>query len=68
MAYTFISGATGGIGREFCFLCAEKGDDLYLTGRSEEKLSALKKELSAVNPDIKISVFACDLTDKDKRA
>ncbi|MBP5686876.1 MAG: SDR family NAD(P)-dependent oxidoreductase, partial [Clostridia bacterium] len=45
MAYTFISGATGGIGRAFCFLCAKKGDDLYLTGRSEEKLAALKKEL-----------------------
>ena len=35
---TFISGATGGIGKAFTFECAKKGYDLFLTGRSEEKL------------------------------
>lgn len=67
MAYTFISGATGGIGKAFSYLCAEKGYDMYLTGRSEEKLAELKSELLGKNPDLKIRTFACDLTDEKER-
>lgn len=58
--YTFISGATGGIGRAFAQAAAKKGYPLFLTGRSVEKLSALASELSAASPEIKY--FACDLT------
>ena len=43
--FVFISGSTGGIGKAFCRLFAERGDKLFLTGRSEEKLAALKEEL-----------------------
>lgn len=68
MSYTFISGATGGIGKAFATLCARKNYDLFLTGRSEEKLAALKSELEAVNGGIKILVRACQLTDEADRA
>ena len=34
MSYTFISGATGGIGKAFVYECVAKGYDLFLTGRS----------------------------------
>ncbi len=67
MAYTFISGATGGIGKAFSVACAKKGYDLFLTGRSEEKLALLKDELLKVNCDIKIETCACDLTCQDSR-
>lgn len=66
MAFTFISGATGGIGKAFCYSCAKRGYDLFLTGRSFDKLLALKQQLeNQFKVDIKI--FACDLTNADSR-
>ena len=67
MAFTFISGATGGIGKAFAIASAKKGYDLFLTGRSKDKLAALKAQLSVVNPDIKIDSCACDLSDNESR-
>ncbi len=67
MAYTFISGATGGIGKAFARLCAEKGYDLFITGRSQEKLDALKKELLSLNRSIAVEAVACQLTDEQDR-
>lgn len=67
MAYTFITGATGGIGKAFCFLLANSNEDLFLTGRSKEKLDALKKDLLAVNDKIDIITYPCDLTDEFNR-
>ncbi len=66
MAFTFISGATGGIGKAFVFSCAEKGYDLFLTGRSNDKLSALKSEVLE-KFSVQIEYFACDLTSETER-
>ena len=66
MEYTFISGATGGIGKAFAIVLASRGKNLFLTGRSQEKLQALKDEL-LINNKIDIEVFACDLTDGTSR-
>ena len=63
--YTFISGATGGIGKAFCHKVGESGNNMFLTGRSEEKLSALKEELSKYGVDVKY--FACNLTVENDR-
>lgn len=66
MAYTFISGATGGVGRAFCLECAARGNDLFITGRSIGKISAIKNEiLSKYN--VKIEFFPCDLTKERDR-
>ncbi len=67
MSYTFISGATGGIGKSFSKICAQKGYDLFLTGRSKEKLENLIVELRIINPNIEILYFACDLSNEDER-
>ncbi len=40
-----ITGASSGIGREFARIHAEKGGDLVIVARSEDKLNSLKKEL-----------------------
>jgi uncharacterized protein len=40
-----ITGASGGIGKEFAIIHAEKKGDLILVGRSEGKLNALKEEV-----------------------
>ncbi len=68
MAYTFLSGATGGIGKAFAFAVASRGGDLFLTGRSEEKLFLLEKTIKEKFPERKILFFACDLTDEDSRS
>ena len=62
-----ITGATGGIGREFCKQCAARGENLYLTGRSEGKLSSLAEELSSLFPDIKIRYYPCMVNEAESR-
>ena len=66
MGYVLITGACGGLGKAFCYQIA-KTDDLFLTGRSIEKLTALKQELIAVRSTAKIEIFECDLTDFSQR-
>lgn len=66
MAYTFISGATGGIGKAFACECARNGYSLFLTGRSSEKLDELKDYLKE-RFNVEIITFACDLTSENSR-
>lgn len=40
-----VTGASGGIGLEFAYIHASKGDDLVLIARNNEKLEALKADL-----------------------
>ncbi|MBR5192457.1 MAG: SDR family NAD(P)-dependent oxidoreductase [Clostridia bacterium] len=63
--FTLITGATGGIGKAFTIECAKKGYNLFLTGRSEEKLVALKEEIK--NYGVEIQIFACDITNENSR-
>lgn len=67
MAYTFISGATGGIGGAFAEKCAAQGCDLFLTGRSDVKLNALKDKI-VKEFGVNVKYFACDLADERSRA
>ena len=63
MNYSIIMGATGVIGESFAKKLALKGENLYISGRSNEKLTLLKCKLLDINPNIKVEFFACDLTD-----
>lgn len=67
MNYTFISGATGGIGKAFTNATAKRGENLFLTGRSENKLLALKTKILEKHPNLQIEYFACDLTKEVSR-
>ena len=55
-----ITGASGGIGKEFAILHAEQGGDLILVARSGDKLNALKEELEKKH-GIKAEVIVKDL-------
>ncbi len=66
MEFTFISGATGGIGKAFAFAVAKRGGNLFLTGRDKNKLVALKEAITAKHP-VEINYFACDLTSQTER-
>lgn len=67
MNYTFISGATGGIGKAFSVACAKKGYNLFLTGRNSEKLESIKRELVGINRGISVVCVPCDLTEPEQR-
>ena len=41
-----VTGASAGLGREFALLLAERGHDLVIVARREERLVALKKEVA----------------------
>lgn len=47
--YALVTGASSGLGRDMAILLAQKGYDLIIVARSEDKLLALKNELSNVN-------------------
>ncbi|MDR0299074.1 MAG: SDR family NAD(P)-dependent oxidoreductase [Streptococcaceae bacterium] len=57
----FITGATSGIGQATARLFAAQGIDLVLTGRRQERLDALKIELSA---QVKVETLNFDVRDR----
>ena len=67
MTYTFVSGATGGIGKAFVFECAKQKQNLFLTGRSIEKLESLKQQI-VEQYDVDVQICACMLDDEQSRA
>ncbi|MBO5525841.1 MAG: SDR family NAD(P)-dependent oxidoreductase [Clostridia bacterium] len=68
MNYTLITGATGGLGKAYVFELAKRGESLLLTGRSEEKLAALKEEVLNLYPDLSVLTYACRLDREKERA
>lgn len=65
--YTLITGATGGLGKAFCFEIAKEGKNLFLTGTSDKKLERLKEDLLDKYPDLNIKYKECDLSNFDSR-
>ena len=65
--YALITGATGGLGKAFVYVLAERGENLLLTGRSEEKLSALKAEIAEKFPQVQVRTYPADLANEGSR-
>ncbi|TYA71629.1 SDR family NAD(P)-dependent oxidoreductase [Seonamhaeicola marinus] len=57
-----ITGASSGIGKELAFIHAEKGGDLVLVARREDKLKQLKAEIEQKH-NVSVVVIAKDLSD-----
>ncbi len=57
-----ITGATSGIGRATALLLAEKGMNLIITGRREDRLLSLKKELEMKN--VRVLTLCFDVRDE----
>jgi 3-hydroxy acid dehydrogenase / malonic semialdehyde reductase len=58
----FITGATSGIGEATARLLSKNGFDLILSGRREDRLQTLRKELSEVT---KVRTLTFDVRDRD---
>ncbi len=66
MKYNFISGATGGLGKAFVLALASRGENLFLTARSGERLSAQKEQIER-DFGVQVEIFPCDLTLPESR-
>lgn len=56
-----ITGASSGIGKELSYIHAEKGGDLILVARSEDKLIEIKKDIEKEH-GVKVELIIKDLT------
>ena len=61
MGTALVTGATSGIGEEFCWQLAAAGHDLVLVARSEDALRALAESLANV-VGVRAEVIAADLS------
>ena len=66
--YALITGATGGLGGAFVWATLKREYALVLTGRSQEKLQALKAEIEKDYPQATVEICAADLTSEQDRA
>lgn len=58
-----ITGASSGIGAEFARIHAQRGGDLVIVARREDRLNALRDELVAAH-NVSVHVLASDLNDE----
>ena len=64
---TLITGACGGLGREFVKLLAAKKENLVLVGTNQNKLAALIEDFKEIFEDLTIKTYVCNLADKNDR-
>lgn len=62
MASALVTGATSGLGKEFCWQLAEQGHDLILVARNQGRLERTAQQLQTVTR-AKIDILAADLAD-----
>ncbi|MDZ7719463.1 MAG: SDR family NAD(P)-dependent oxidoreductase [Balneolaceae bacterium] len=62
--WILITGATSGIGKASAELFAESGTNLIITGRREERLKSIQKNLQSQH-DIEVEIFSFDVRDRD---
>ncbi|WP_085991252.1 SDR family NAD(P)-dependent oxidoreductase [Oceanobacillus senegalensis] len=65
--HALVTGSTGGIGYETAKVLSKMGAAVTITGRREEKLQELKKDILESVPDAKIFSYKSDLTNEVER-
>ncbi|MGG0586468.1 SDR family NAD(P)-dependent oxidoreductase [Priestia megaterium] len=63
MKYTVITGASSGIGYETALAFAERGKNLILAARREDKLNELKAKINNMNSDLEVIIKSVDLSE-----
>lgn len=60
-----VTGAAGGIGRAVALELAERGSHLVLLDRDAVGLASLRDELALRRPDVQVTTYVVDLSDRD---
>ena len=68
MEYSVITGGSGVLGKEIVKTALTRGENVYILGRSGEKLTLIEREFSAKFPSAAIKTAAVDLADEKARA
>lgn len=58
-----VTGASDGIGKEYCKLLAEQGFNIVLVSRTLSKLQAVEQEILKAFPQVKTKVIQADFGD-----
>jgi short-subunit dehydrogenase len=61
-----ITGASSGLGAEMARQLAGRGHDLALAARRTDRLDALRTEIAAARPDVRVETRALDVNDHDQ--
>ncbi len=64
MAYTLITGASGGIGCELAYIFAQNKSDLILVARTLSKLEEIKKDIEE-KYEVEVKVIKADLCERN---
>ena len=62
-----VTGATGGLGREYAIDLAKRGYNLIITGTKQVRVDSFKEELEKNYPTIKVFSKSCDLSMQNSR-
>ncbi|WP_066372197.1 SDR family NAD(P)-dependent oxidoreductase [Neobacillus fumarioli] len=65
MKYTVITGASSGIGYEAALAFAERGKNLVIAARRQEKLEELKAEIARRYPEVDVVICTIDLSERE---
>lgn len=65
-SYAFITGASDGIGKAFCFSLAKRGFNIILVARNNDKLKQVEKELKEQYPSVKTKIVLANFADAGK--
>lgn len=68
MNYSVITGGSGVLGKEIAKTALTRGENVYILGRSGEKLALIEREFAAKFPHAVIKTAALDLSDEKARA
>jgi 17beta-estradiol 17-dehydrogenase / very-long-chain 3-oxoacyl-CoA reductase len=60
--WAVVTGASDGIGKEYCFQLAKRGFNIVLIARSEKKLDDVRNELTKVYPGIQAKIIVADFS------
>lgn len=60
-SYAFVTGASDGIGKEFCRQLALKGFNIILLARNQKKLEEAAADIKKANPKVDVRIVVADL-------